>query len=214
MITSKERAQLRAKANSIEPILWIGKGGITDTLTKQADDALTARELVKLKLLETAPCSAKESASALADATGSDVVQVIGRTVVLYKYNPKLHEKVKPKKAPKPREYYWKNYGDRYRENEMKRGGRPYGFKDGNKRSFSDRKDGFRKSEFRGKPEFRGKADYKGKSEYRGKSDYKGNSDYKGKSEYRVKPEYRGKTEYKGKSVYRGNSGSYGKKRP
>ena len=88
MLTSKQRAKLRGLANPIETILQVGKGGIGDTLIKQVDEALTARELIKLRVLETAPESARETAGALAQATGADVVQVIGTRFVLYRPNP------------------------------------------------------------------------------------------------------------------------------
>lgn len=89
MITTKQRAQLRALANHIEVILQVGKGGIIDTLVKQVDDALTARELIKIKVLENAPVNAREAAQELAEKTGADVVQVIGMKVSLYRRNNK-----------------------------------------------------------------------------------------------------------------------------
>lgn len=89
MITSKQRAYLRSLANSIDTIFQIGKGGIPDTLTAQVDDALRARELIKLKVLDNSIYSAKEAAAELAEKTGADVVQVIGSKLVLYKPNPK-----------------------------------------------------------------------------------------------------------------------------
>lgn len=89
MITTKQRAQLRALANPIEVILQVGKGGIIDTLVKQVDDALTARELIKIKVLENAPVNAREAAQELAEKTGADVVQVIGMKVSLYRRNNK-----------------------------------------------------------------------------------------------------------------------------
>ena len=87
-MTSKQRAYLRGLANSLEAIVHVGKGGLSDTIVKQADDALTARELIKGKVLETAPESARSAAEALAQATNSAVVQVIGRTFVLYRQSP------------------------------------------------------------------------------------------------------------------------------
>ena len=87
-LTSKQRAKLRSLANSIDTILQVGKGGVNDALIKQVDDALTARELIKIKVLETSPTTQRETADALADATKSDVVQVIGTKIVLYRNNP------------------------------------------------------------------------------------------------------------------------------
>lgn len=89
MLTSKQRAKLKSLAAATETILQVGKGGVGGQLIKQVDDALTARELIKLRLLDTAPETPDETAQALADATGSQVVQVIGRRVVLYRRNPK-----------------------------------------------------------------------------------------------------------------------------
>jgi RNA-binding protein len=89
MITTKQRAYLRGLANSIDTILQIGKGGISDTLLKQVDDALFARELVKMRVLENAPIFAREAAVELAEKMNADVVQVIGTKFVLYRKNPK-----------------------------------------------------------------------------------------------------------------------------
>lgn len=89
MLTSKQRAYLRGLANTMDPILHAGKGGISDAMNKQADDALTARELIKGRVLETAPGSTREVAEEIAAAVGAEVVGVIGRTFVLYRRNPK-----------------------------------------------------------------------------------------------------------------------------
>ncbi|MBP1559019.1 MAG: ribosome assembly RNA-binding protein YhbY [Oscillospiraceae bacterium] len=89
MLTSKQRAQLRALANPIETILQVGKSGVGEQLIKQVDDALTARELIKLRVLETAPGSVREIAEELAQATNADVVQTIGTRFVLYRRNNK-----------------------------------------------------------------------------------------------------------------------------
>ncbi len=85
MLTSKQRAQLRGIANSYETIFQIGKGGINDQTIKQIDDALTARELIKLRVLETAPVSARQAADDTAQKVGADVVQVIGTRFILYR---------------------------------------------------------------------------------------------------------------------------------
>ena len=90
MLTSKARAELRAEANELQAIFQIGKGGVEENLIKQVDDALEARELIKIKALETAPLSAKEAAAALVEATGADVVQVVGRAIVLWRKSTKL----------------------------------------------------------------------------------------------------------------------------
>jgi RNA-binding protein len=100
-LTSKERAALRAQANSLDALFQIGKGGISDSVIKQTEEALRARELIKVKiLLESAPETPRETADRLAAATGSDVVQLIGGTIVLYKENPELRQEKKPAKKP------------------------------------------------------------------------------------------------------------------
>lgn len=85
MLNSRQRAQLRALANGIEPVFQIGKGGVADTIIKQTDDALEARELIKLKTLETSPESSREAADRISAEVGADVVQVIGGVIVLYR---------------------------------------------------------------------------------------------------------------------------------
>ncbi len=85
MLNSRQRAQLRGMANSLQPIFQIGKGGVGEQLIRQVNEALEARELIKLTVLETSPTKARESADAVAEATGSDVVQVIGSKFILYK---------------------------------------------------------------------------------------------------------------------------------
>ena len=85
MLTSKQRAQLRGMANTMETILQIGKGGISEQTIKQIDDALTARELIKIRTLETSPVTSREAADKIAAQIGADVVQVIGTKIVLYR---------------------------------------------------------------------------------------------------------------------------------
>ena len=89
MITTKQRAFLRGLANPLEPVFQIGKGGITPNLVVQVKDALAAREMIKLSVLETSPITAKEAANELAVSATADVVQVIGRKFTLYKKNEK-----------------------------------------------------------------------------------------------------------------------------
>lgn len=103
-MTSKERAALRAQANTLEPVFHIGKGGISETLIKETADVLRKRELIKIKiLLDTAPGTPRELADALAEATGSEVVQLVGGCIILYKENPELDkESGKPVKKKKP----------------------------------------------------------------------------------------------------------------
>ena len=95
-LTSKQRAQLRGLANSIDTILQIGKDGIGENLVKQADDALEARELIKGRVLDNnLEYDARTAAEALAKATRSEVVQVIGTKFVLYRES---HSKPKDKR--------------------------------------------------------------------------------------------------------------------
>ena len=84
-MTSKQRAQLRGLANTIETILIVGKEGIGENLVKQANDALEARELIKGRVLENSMLSPREAAEQLAPLTRSEVVQVIGTKFVLYR---------------------------------------------------------------------------------------------------------------------------------
>lgn len=85
MLNSRQRAQLRGLANSFETILQVGKSGVTENTVKQVSDALEARELIKLRTLETCPTSPRETAEEIAEKTGADVVQVIGTRFVLYR---------------------------------------------------------------------------------------------------------------------------------
>lgn len=96
-MTSKQRAYLRGLANSLDPILHAGKSGVSDAMRKQADDALTARELIKGRVLETAPASARDIAEDIAASVNAEVVHVIGRTFVLYRCNDKEPKIVLPK---------------------------------------------------------------------------------------------------------------------
>lgn len=85
-LTSKQRAQLRGLANNADTIVQVGKDGLTDNLVKQADDALEARELIKCRVLDNnLEYDARTAADALARATRSEVVQVIGTRFVLYR---------------------------------------------------------------------------------------------------------------------------------
>lgn len=97
MLTSKQRAYLRSLAVNEDTILMLGKGGISEDTTKQAADALFKRELIKGKVLETAPVSSREAAEQISKATESEVVQVIGSKFVLYKRHPKEPKIILPK---------------------------------------------------------------------------------------------------------------------
>ena len=97
-LTSKQRAQLRGLANTIDTIVQVGKDGIGENLIRQADDALEARELIKGRVLDNnLDYDARTAAQALAKATRSEVVQVIGTRFVLYRES---HSKPKEKRIP------------------------------------------------------------------------------------------------------------------
>ena len=85
MLNSRQRAQLRGMANDFETILQVGKMGISENTEKQVDDALEARELIKMSVLETCPISSRQAADELANKVNADVVQVIGRRFILYR---------------------------------------------------------------------------------------------------------------------------------
>ena len=84
-LTSKQRAQLRGLANTLDTILQVGKDGINENLVKQADDALEARELIKCRVLENSMLTAREACQELCVLTRSEPVQVIGTKFVLYR---------------------------------------------------------------------------------------------------------------------------------
>jgi len=88
-LTSKQRAQLRGMANSLDPVVHIGKGDLGENLIQQA------RELIKCRVLETSELTAREAAEALARATRSEVVQVIGTKFILYRQSHKKEKKDK-----------------------------------------------------------------------------------------------------------------------
>lgn len=91
MLTSRQRARLRSMANDLETIFQIGKGGINDNMTEQIANALEARELIKLRVLETCPLSSREAADEIAESVKADVVQVIGSRFVLYRESKEHH---------------------------------------------------------------------------------------------------------------------------
>ncbi len=98
-MTSKERANLRAEANGLDPIFQIGKEGVTEAVIAQIEDTFNTRELFKIKVhLETAPETPKEMAVKIAEATGCDVIQVIGGTIVVFRINLILRQKEAEKK--------------------------------------------------------------------------------------------------------------------
>ena len=92
MLTSKERAELRAQANTIETTLIVGKDGVTENVVAEAERLLTARELVKGKVLETALMSAREVSDEICEATGADGVSCVGSKFVIYRFSEKCQE--------------------------------------------------------------------------------------------------------------------------
>ena len=88
-LTSKQRAQLRGLANTMDTILHIGKDGIGENLVKQADDALEARELIKGTVLQNSPMSARDTIAALCEGTNAEPVQCIGSRFVIYRAREK-----------------------------------------------------------------------------------------------------------------------------
>ena len=89
----KERAELRAEAHHLSPTVHVGQHGLTPAVIGALDDALRTRELVKVKLGNKDGVKPKGAANSLAEATNSDVVQVIGRTATLFRENPDLDKK-------------------------------------------------------------------------------------------------------------------------
>ena len=92
MLTSKERSELRAQANTLETTLMVGKEGVTEAVVAEADRLLTARELIKGKVLESALMSAREVSDALCEATGVDGVSCVGSKFVIYRFSEKCQE--------------------------------------------------------------------------------------------------------------------------
>ena len=90
MLTSKQRAELRAQANALDTTLMVGKDGVTEALIAEADNQLTARELVKGKVLENAMLTPREVCDAICEETGADGVAVIGTKFVIYRFSEKL----------------------------------------------------------------------------------------------------------------------------
>lgn len=92
-LTGKQRAELRAEAHHLTPMVHVGHQGITDTVLQSLDDLLRTRELVKVQLGKNTEVKPKDAAGDLAKRTKAEVVQVIGRTVTLFRENPELEWK-------------------------------------------------------------------------------------------------------------------------
>ena len=92
MLTSKERAELRAQATTLDTTLMVGKSGVTEAVIAEAENLLTARELVKGKVLEGALMSPREVSDEICEATGADGVAVVGNKFVIYRFSEKCQE--------------------------------------------------------------------------------------------------------------------------
>ena len=92
MLTSKERAELRAMANSLDTTLIVGKGGVTDSVVSEAESQLTARELIKGKVLEGAMMTPRQVCDEICEATGADGVSVLGTKFVIYRFSEKCQQ--------------------------------------------------------------------------------------------------------------------------
>ena len=102
-MTSKERAELRAQANTLDTILMVGKGGVSETLIAEAEKLLDARELVKGRVLESALMSAREVCDAICEQTGAEGIQVVGNKFVIYRRSEKLERERKAQAQPQPK---------------------------------------------------------------------------------------------------------------
>ena len=107
MLTSKQRAEYRAQANTLETTLMVGKDGVTEAVVAEADKLLTARELIKGKVLENALMSAREVSDAICEATGADGISCVGSKFVIYRFSEKCQAernatgRAKRKETPK-----------------------------------------------------------------------------------------------------------------
>ena len=84
-MTSKQRSYLKSLAVNLDTIFQIGKGGISEEICNQLLNALNAKELIKIKVLENSPISAKNAAAEIAESIGAEVVQTIGTKIVLFR---------------------------------------------------------------------------------------------------------------------------------
>lgn len=92
-LTSKERAALRGEAHHLNALVHVGHEGVTDAIRQLLDDTLRTKELVKVSFNKTADVDLKKEAGAIAESVGAEVVQVIGRTITIYRRNPELKQK-------------------------------------------------------------------------------------------------------------------------
>lgn len=93
LLSGKQKGYLRSLAHPLQPIFQVGKGGIHENLIEQVKDALEARELIKISLLNNFTGDQEEAAKEIADRCGAELVQLIGHTIVLYKKS-KEHKRI------------------------------------------------------------------------------------------------------------------------
>ena len=107
MLTSKQRAEFRAQTNTLETTLMVGKDGVTEAVIAEADKLLTARELIKGKVLESALMTAREVSDAICEATGADGISCVGNKFVIWRFSEKCQAernqtgRAKRKETPK-----------------------------------------------------------------------------------------------------------------
>lgn len=94
MLTSKQRAVLKSEASRLDAIFQIGKGGVGEQAVKSIADALDAKELIKISVLDNSECDSKAAAEDIAAKTGSEVVTIIGRKIVLFKRSEKPEKRI------------------------------------------------------------------------------------------------------------------------
>ncbi|GGG27015.1 RNA-binding protein [Lysinibacillus alkalisoli] len=99
MLTGKQKRYLRAEAHHLTPIFQVGKGGVNEAMLTQIEEALEARELIKVRILDNCEFEKNEVAEALAEGTYAELVQLIGLTVVLYKESRKNKKIILPKSS-------------------------------------------------------------------------------------------------------------------
>lgn len=97
MLTGKQKRFLRSKAHHLDPIFQVGKGGVNDNMVKQISDALEARELFKISVLQNCEEDKTVVAGELAERTGAELVQIIGNTIILYKESVENKQIILPK---------------------------------------------------------------------------------------------------------------------
>ena len=110
MLTGKQKSFLRGLAMTEEAIIQVGKAGVNESVLHSVEEAVVARELVKVKVLKNCLEEVSEVAEALSEGTNSELVQVIGRNILLYRHNAKKSKPIELPKAEKPKKvnYYRK----------------------------------------------------------------------------------------------------------